>query len=101
MQVQPYLMFDGRCEEAADFYINALGAEVLMKMRFDESPDPHPPGMVAAGAEKKIMHMSLRIGDSTVMASDGGRCTGRPKFDGVLLTLTAWMYAALWSAPRT
>jgi PhnB protein len=88
MQVQPYLMFDGRCEEAADFYVKALGAEVLMKMRFDESPDPHPPGMVAPGAEKKIMHMSLRIGDSQVMASDG-HCSGQPNFQGFSVSLTA------------
>jgi len=83
-QVQPYLFFDGRCEEAAEFYRRALGAEVTMLMRFKDSPDP---STVAPGAGDKVMHASLRIGDSTVMASDG-RCEGRPTFQGFALSLT-------------
>ena len=86
MKVQPYLFFDGRCEEAIDFYKKALGAEVLMMMRFNESPDPPPPGMVAPGSENKIMHASLRIGETEVMASDG-RSMGKPVFQGVSLSL--------------
>ena len=85
MQVQPYLFFDGRCAEAAEFYKGAIGAEVEMLMHFRDSPDPES---CPAGAEDKVMHMSLRIGDSVVMASDG-RCTGQPSFHGFALALTA------------
>ncbi|MDB5761457.1 MAG: 3-demethylubiquinone-9 3-methyltransferase [Herminiimonas sp.] len=88
MQVQPYLFFDGRCEEAVEFYRKALGAEVTMLMRFKDSPEPHQPGMVPPGSENKVMHASFRIGDTTVMASDG-RCLGRPSFQGFSLSLTA------------
>lgn len=87
MHVQPYLFFDGRCEEAAEFYRAALGAEITMQMRFKDSPQPAQPGMIPPGAEDKIMHMSLRIGDTTVMASDG-RCLGTPAFQGFALSLT-------------
>jgi PhnB protein len=69
--VQAYLFFGGRCEEAVEFYRKALGAEVEMMMRFKESPEPHPPGMLAPGWGNKIMHSSFRIGQTTVMASDG------------------------------
>lgn len=88
MHVQPYLFFDGRCEEAAEFYRTTLGAEVAMRMRFKDGPQPHPPGMISPGAEDKIMHMQLRIGDTTVMASDG-RCLGKPEFQGFALSLNA------------
>jgi PhnB protein len=87
MQVQPYLFFEGRCEEAVEFYRRALGAEVTMLMRYKDSPEPPPPDMVAPGSEDKVMHTSFRIGDTTVMASDG-RCGGRPSFQGVSLSLT-------------
>ena len=88
MQVQPYLNFDGRCEEAVEFYRRALGAEVTGLIRFKDSPEPHAPGMVPPGAENKVMHASLRVGETTVMASDG-RCQGRPSFQGFSLSLTA------------
>lgn len=87
MQLQPYLFFDGRCEEAVEFYRNVLGAEVTMLMRFKDSPEPPQPGMVPPGAEDKVMHASFRLGDSTVMASDG-RCQGQPSFQGFSLTLS-------------
>jgi PhnB protein len=87
MQVQPYLFFDGRCEEALEFYRSTLGAEVTMLMRFKDSPQPHSPGMVPPGAEDKVMHASFRIGDTMVMASDG-RCLGQPNFQGFSLSLT-------------
>ena len=87
MKVQPYLFFDGRCEEALEFYTRALGAEVLMLMRFKESPEPPPPGMVLPGSQNKIMHASMRIGESEVMASDG-RSMGNPAFQGVSLSLS-------------
>ena len=87
MQVQPYLFFDGRCEEAVEFYRRALGAEVTMLMRFKDSPEPPQPGMVPPGSENKVMHMAMRIGETTVNASDG-RCMGKPSFQGFSLTLT-------------
>ncbi len=84
----PYLFFDGRCEEAIEFYKKALGAEVGMMMRFKESPEPPPPGQVAPGSENKIMHACLRINGEAVMASDG--CAqGQPKFEGFSLSLNA------------
>jgi PhnB protein len=86
MQLQPYLFFDGRCEEALDFYRKALGAEVTMLMRFKDSPEPPKPGMVPPGSENKIMHSSFRVGNNTVMASDG-RCMGQPAFQGFSLSL--------------
>ena len=86
--VQPYLFFDGRCEEAIEFYRKSLGAEVIMLMRFKDSPEPPQPGGCGAGSENKIMHASLRIGGSEVMASDG-RCGGKPDFQGFSLSVTA------------
>jgi len=83
MKIQPYLNFDGRCDEAIEFYRKALGAEVQTLMRFKDAPDP---AMISPGAENKVMHASLRIGDSTVMMSDG-RCTGQSKFQGITLSL--------------
>ena len=88
MQVQPYLFFNGRCEEAAEFYRRALGAEVTMLMRWKDHPDPQPPVMVPPGSENKVMHMALRIGDTTVLASDGP-CQGQQSFQGFALSLTA------------
>ena len=88
MQVQPYLFFDGRCEEALEFYKKTLGAKVEMLMRFKESPEPHQPGMIPPGSEEKVMHAALRIGEATVMASDG-RCMGHPSFQGFALSVNA------------
>jgi PhnB protein len=87
MPIEPYLFFNGRCEEAVEFYKKALGAEVLMLMRYKESPEPPPPGMVPAGWDNKIMHTSLRIGNANLMASDG--CSEEPNFKGFSLSLTA------------
>ncbi|MGD9614612.1 MAG: VOC family protein [Alphaproteobacteria bacterium] len=86
MKVQPYLFFNGRCEEAIEFYKKTLGAEVVMLMRFSESPDPPPPGMIPPGSENKIMHSSLRVGETEIMASDGC-ATGTASFQGVSLSL--------------
>src|SRR5579863_3131026 len=88
MQVQSYLNFDGRCEEALEFYRRALGAEVTALSRFKDSPEPCAPGMLPPGAENKVMHASFRIGDTTVMASDC-HCGGKPNFQGFSLSLTA------------
>lgn len=87
MQVQPYLFFDGRCEEALEFYRAALGAEVTMLMRFKDSPELLPPGMCPPGSEEKVMHANFRIGETTLMASDG-RVTGQPVFKGFSLSLS-------------
>lgn len=87
MLVQPYLMFDGRCEEAIEFYRRAVGAETTMLMRFKDSPEPAPPGMVPPGSENKVMHAAMKIGDSVVMATDGG-CQQKAAFEGFSLTLT-------------
>lgn len=95
MQIQPYLFFDGRCEEALEFYRSALGAEVTTLMRFkDAPPEPDESGakpdascMPPPGSENKVMHASFRIGDTTVMASDG-HCQGKPSFQGFSLSLT-------------
>jgi PhnB protein len=88
MQLQPYLFFDGRCEEALEFYKAALGAEVTMLMRNKESPDLPPPGMLPPGSDDKVMHAAVRIGDTTLLASDG-RCLGQPRFEGFSLSITA------------
>ncbi len=83
--VQPYLFFDGRCEEALEFYRKTLGAQVEALSRFKDSPDPT---MCMPGIDhNKVMHASFRIGDNTIMASDG-RCTGQPSFQGFALSLT-------------
>ena len=87
MQIQPYLFFEGRAEEAAEFYKAKLGAEVTMLMRNKDAPEKPPPGMLPPGSENKVMHMALRIGDTTVLASDGG-CKGKPNFQGISLSLT-------------
>ena len=86
MQIQPYLSFEGRCEEALEFYRRAVGAEVQMLMRFKESPEPPPPGQMKPGTENKVMHAAFKIGDSIVMASDG-YCAGATNFKGFSLSL--------------
>ena len=86
MQVQPYLCFEGRCEEAIEFYRRALGAEMTALMRFKDMPGPYPPDAIPPGGENKVMHASLRVGDSVVLVSDG-RCTGKATFEGVYLAL--------------
>ncbi len=87
MIVEPYLFFEGRCEEAMTFYTKAVGAKVEALMRYKESPEPPPPGMVPPGSENKVMHALFRIGDSAIMASDGG-CSNAQKFEGFTLTIT-------------
>jgi PhnB protein len=85
MQVQPYLFFDGRSEEAIEFYRSALGAEVTFLMRFKECPEQ---SRIPPGAADKVMHASFRVGDTTVMASDG-ECQDKASFQGFSLSLTA------------
>ena len=88
MLIQPYLFFDGRCEEALAFYRSALGAEVTMLMRYKESPEPLPSGMCAPNSDEKVMHSEFTIGDSKLMASDGYG-GGKPEFKGFSLSLDA------------
>jgi PhnB protein len=87
MQVQPYLNFNGRCEEAIEFYKRAIGAKVEMLMRNKECPETAPPGTFPPGSENKVMHASLKIGDSVVMATDG-RMNEPPAFKGFSLTVS-------------
>jgi len=86
MQVQPYLFFNGRCEEAINFYKAELGAEVLALMRFKECPDKPPPGTIPPGSDDKIMHACMKIGDTEVMASDG-MADGKLEFKGITLSI--------------
>lgn len=88
MPITPYLFFEGRAEEAIAFYATAIGAELTMQMRFREAPDPPPPGMLPPGSEERIMHAELRIGDDTLMVSDGG-CAGAATFAGFGVSLPA------------
>ena len=85
MPIQPYLFFEGRADEAIEFYKKALGAKVEMLMRFKEAPDQ---SMISPGSGEKVMHAALKIGDATVLMSDG-RNTGKPNFQGISLTLYA------------
>ena len=84
MQLQPYLFFDGRCDEAIEFYKKTLGAKVEMLMRFKEAPDQ---SMISPGSAEKVMHSSIKIGDTMVLASDG-RNTGNPNFQGFSLAIS-------------
>jgi PhnB protein len=85
VQIQPYLNFDGRCDEAIEFYKKAVGAEVKMLMRWKDAPDK---SMCTPDNADKVMHSSLRIGEATVMMADG-RNTGHPQFKGISLSLIA------------
>jgi PhnB protein len=94
MQVQTYLIFNGRCEEAIEFYKKTLGAKVEMMMRFSEHPQPQQSASDASGCggmmtdPNKIMHSCIRIGDTAIMASDG-MMDGPVEFKGFSLTLNA------------
>lgn len=84
--VQTYLFFNGNCEQAVEFYRRALGADVQMMMRYKESPEAPPPGAVPPDWDHKVMHVSFRVGQTVVMASDG--CMNQPGFGGFSLSLT-------------
>ncbi len=85
MHVQPYLDFNGRCDEALEFYKKAIGAKVGMLMRFKDAPDK---SMISPGSENKVMHAQFQVGDTVVMASDG-RNSGQPNFQGIMLSISA------------
>jgi PhnB protein len=84
-QLHPYLFFGGNCAEALEFYRTALGAQIDVIMRYNEAPDPPPPGMLPPGYEDKVMHASFRVGPNLIMASDGCGETGT--FNGFMLSL--------------
>lgn len=86
MQTQVYLFFDGRTDEALEFYKKTLGIEVEMLMRFKDAPAEAKAGC-APGSENKVMHSCFKLGDQRVMASDG-RCGGAPSFQGFALSLS-------------
>ncbi|HTV32464.1 MAG TPA: VOC family protein [Methylocella sp.] len=88
MTIQPYLFFAGRTEEAIAFYKEVFGAELQMLLRFKDSPDPIPEDRIPKGWESKVMHSSLKIGDSVVLVSDGG-CSDNAGFKGFSLCYTA------------
>ena len=83
--IQPYLFFNGRCDEAIDLYQSALGAEVVMLMRHKDAPEPSPMPL-PPGTENKVMHATLNIGGAIVMASDGMN-NGVTEFKGFSLSL--------------
>jgi PhnB protein len=85
MHVQPYLDFNGRCDEALEFYKKAIGAKIGMLMRFKDAPDK---SMISPGSENKVMHAQFQVGDTVVMASDG-RNSGKPNFQGIMLSISA------------
>jgi PhnB protein len=84
MQIQPYLSFEGRADEAIEFYKKAIGAKVDMLMRFKEAPDQ---SMITPESKDKVMHAALHAGDTQLLISDG-RCTGGPNFSGISLALS-------------
>lgn len=90
--ITPYLIFSGRCEEALQFYGQALGAQVEMLLRFNESPEPPPPGMLQPGFENKVMHSSFTVGKLRLMASDG--CDDKSTLHGFQLALNVDTEAA-------
>ena len=85
-QITPYLFFSGRCQEALEYYREALGAEVDVVMTFDQSPEPTPEGMLQPGFENKVMHASFRLKGVPLMASDG--CDDRSRFEGFRLAIS-------------
>jgi len=85
MNVQPYLFFEGRADEALGFYAQVFGVQPTV-MRYRDAPDPPPPGMLPPGSEGKVMHADFKVGDTLVMLSDG-MCSGTLRFDGFSLAL--------------
>jgi PhnB protein len=85
VEVQPYLFFEGRCDEAIEFYKKALGATVDMLMRFKDAPDQ---SMVSPGSAEKVMHAAVRVGGTQILMSDG-RCQGSANFNGFSLAVSA------------
>lgn len=85
MNIDPYLCFNGRTDEAIEFYKSALGAKVNMLMRFKDAPEQCPGGFPREVLDK-VMHADLSIGSSKILVSDG-RCQPDGKFSGITLSL--------------
>ncbi|GDY14650.1 hypothetical protein LBMAG53_35280 [Planctomycetota bacterium] len=90
--VQSYLFFNGRCDEALAFYTTAVQAKVSTVLRWNESPETLPPGLLKPGFETKVMHCEFKVGGTTVLASDG--CGEDTRFQGFRLALTVPTEAA-------
>jgi PhnB protein len=86
--VQPYVFFDGKCDEAIAFYSSAIGAKTQMLMRYKDCPDPQGKAACKPGTEDKVMHANVKIRDTEVLMADG-HCGGNPKFEGFGLALQA------------
>jgi PhnB protein len=86
--VQPYVFFDGKCDEAIKFYSSAIGAQTQMLMRYKDCPDPQAKAGCKPGTEDKVMHANVKIRDTEVLMADG-HCGGNPKFEGFGLALQA------------
>lgn len=87
MKVEPYLFFEGRTEEALEFYRKALDAKIETIMRFGDHKEACEGGAMPPGSENKVMHSAFKIGETTIMASDGN-CGGKSAFQGVSLAVT-------------
>jgi PhnB protein len=87
MHIEPYLFFEGRCDEAIEFYRKSLGATVNQILRYKDSPEPNS-GMMPPNSADKIMHASFQLGASRINCSDGG-CSGKPTFEGISLVIEA------------
>jgi PhnB protein len=67
MKLLPYLNYGGNCAEAFRFYEEHLGGKINFMMTFSQMPDPKqiPPGM-----ENGVLHTSMQLGETVIMASD-------------------------------
>lgn len=75
MQVNPYLLYNGNCEEAFNYYVRALGGKVDMMARYQGSPaaDHVPPEWAS-----KVMHAQLSIDGEVLMAADAPPGAAKP-----------------------
>ncbi|RBP28482.1 PhnB protein [Oceanihabitans sediminis] len=70
--VNTYITFKGNCEEAFNFYKAAFGAEFSYVGTFKDMPQEDPNCKVDESELNNIMHISLPIGNTTLMGSDAG-----------------------------
>jgi PhnB protein len=81
----PYLYFGGRCDEAIEFYEQAVGAEVQFVFRYKDGPDQ---SMTPPAAGDKVMHARILVGNTVIFVSDG-HCEGKTDFKGFSLSIAA------------
>jgi PhnB protein len=67
MKLNTYLNYGGNCAEAFRFYEEHLGGKIGMMMKHSDMPDP---SKVIVGMENAVLHATITIGDSMIMASD-------------------------------